>query len=636
MGKINVLSFEVANLIAAGEVVDRPASAIKELIENSIDAGATQIAVETKAGGVTYMRVTDNGCGISEEDLPTAVLRHATSKIRNAEDLDAIVTLGFRGEALAAIAAVSELRILSKTADSDVGHVLEVRHGEVLSLGECGGRTGTTVIAEQLFSNVPARRKFLKRDVTETMAVAATVEKVALSHPEIAFSLVCDGTTRIETSGDGSLIHCVRALFGRDFASKLLEVDGQSDGIRVTGFVGRTDNVKANRNGQTVFINGRYVRSKTVSASLEQAFSSYCPAERFPVCVLFLSLSASRVDVNVHPSKLEVKFTDERPVFESVYHAVRTALEKNVSRPEMDMPAPDVRWKDAYASAVRPKGESLSGRQFSVHTEGQGGGFFTVTAEDYRKALARGTVPGDPSAPAPAAKDIPEDAPSRPGPAPSVPVAPPPAPRSAEPARTPAAEPSAPPEYRIVGEIFNTYILVELADRMLMIDKHAAHERLNFERFKAIQKQSEKGQQMLAVPLEVMMTSSEIASLESFRGELESLGFAFRSARNTVWVDAVPDLLRDADVPALMQTFAGQIQDATGVPSLTRDLVFEKALYQVSCKASIKGGRVYSEEDNRWIVDSLMRLPDITFCPHGRPVAMEMTKSRIERQFERT
>ena len=257
MGKINVLSFEVANLIAAGEVVDRPASAIKELIENSIDAGATQISVETKAGGVTYMRVTDNGCGISEEDLPTSVLRHATSKIRDASDLDAILTLGFRGEALAAIAAVSELRILSKTPDSDVGHMLQVRNGEVLSLSECGGRTGTTVIAEQLFANVPARRKFLKRDITETMAVAATVEKIALSHPEIAFTLVCDGSSRIETSGDGSLMHCIRALFGKDFAGKLLDVDGESGGIRVTGFIGRTDNVKANRNGQIVFINNR-------------------------------------------------------------------------------------------------------------------------------------------------------------------------------------------------------------------------------------------------------------------------------------------------------------------------------------------------------------------------------------------
>ncbi|MBR6410343.1 MAG: DNA mismatch repair endonuclease MutL [Clostridia bacterium] len=635
MGKINVLSFEVANLIAAGEVVDRPASAIKELIENSIDAGATQISVETKAGGVTYMRVTDNGCGISEEDLPTAVLRHATSKIRDASDLDAILTLGFRGEALAAIAAVSELRILSKTPDSDVGHMLQVRNGEVLSLSECGGRTGTTVIAEQLFANVPARRKFLKRDITETMAVAATVEKIALSHPEIAFTLVCDGSSRIETSGDGSLMHCIRALFGKDFAGKLLDVDGESGGIRVTGFIGRTDNVKANRNGQIVFINNRYVRSKTVSASLEQAFSSYCPAERFPVCVLFLTLSASRVDVNVHPSKLEVKFTDERPVFEAVYQAVRAALERNVSRPEMEPPRQDVRWKDAYAPAVAPKGDSLSGRQFSIHTEGQGGGFFTMTAEDYRKAVTQGRMPGTEGA-NPPAKDIPQAPVSH---APSSPPAPDPVPSPAPdtqkgtPEETPA--PFVPPEYRIVGEIFNTYILVELPDRMLMIDKHAAHERLNFERFKEIQKQSEKGQQLLAVPIEVMMTSSEIAALESFRTDLESLGFSFRTARNTVWVDAVPDLLKDADVGAILQTFAGQIQDATGIPSLTRDLVFEKALYQVSCKASIKGGRVYTEEDNRWIVDSLMRLPDITFCPHGRPVAMEMTKHKIEHQFER-
>ena len=339
MGKINVLSFAVANLIAAGEVVDRPSSVIKELLENAIDSGATRITVEIKNGGVTYMRVSDNGCGMEPDDLPIAIRRHATSKIKNAEDLEGIMTLGFRGEALAAIASVSDMRIISKTAAAENGAVLEAHAGNIIAVRERACADGTTVIVENLFANVPARRKFLKKDITETMAINAVVEKIALSKPHIAFKLIADETVKLETVGDGNLKNTVYSIFGRDFASKIIEASISIDGISVKGFIGRSDNVRANRNYQNFFINGRYVRSKTAMAAIEQAYTSYIPSEKFPCCILFIDINPATVDVNVHPAKLEVKFSNEKPVFEAVYYAVRNALESSTSRPDIKIGA---------------------------------------------------------------------------------------------------------------------------------------------------------------------------------------------------------------------------------------------------------------------------------------------------------
>ncbi|MBO7303546.1 MAG: DNA mismatch repair endonuclease MutL, partial [Clostridia bacterium] len=299
MGKINVLSFAVANLIAAGEVVDRPSSVIKELLENAIDSGADSITVEIQNGGVTYMRVTDNGCGISKEDLPVAIRRHATSKIKNAEDLNGILTLGFRGEALAAIASVSDMRIISKQKESANGAMLEASGGNIIGVTDRPAADGTTVIVENLFANVPARKKFLKKDVTEAMSVSAVVEKIALSRPDIFFKLIIDGNVKIETTGDGSLKNTVYAVFGREFASKLIEAKLSSEGITVRGFIGRPDNIRANRNYQNFFINGRYVKSRTAAAALEQAYTSYIASEKFPCCILFMDIDPSLVDVNV-------------------------------------------------------------------------------------------------------------------------------------------------------------------------------------------------------------------------------------------------------------------------------------------------------------------------------------------------
>ncbi len=669
MGKINVLSFEVANLIAAGEVVDRPASAIKEMMENAIDAGASRITVEIQNGGVTFMRVSDNGHGMPPEDLPMAIRRHATSKISEAEDLDGICTLGFRGEALAAIAAVSRLRILSKTPDAALGAQMDVHCGEIVDIVERGCAVGTTVIAEDLFANVPARRKFLKRDVTEAMAVSANVEKIALSHPEIAFRLIIDGNVKLETAGDGSLKSAVWSVFGKDFASRLIEVEGEFEGITVRGYIGRPDNVRPNRNYQNFFINSRYIKSKTASAALEQAFTSFIAPEKFPCCVLFIGLNPTRVDVNVHPAKLEVKFTNEKPVFESVYYAVRQALEANTARPELQIPTKKPSVSDAFTSVER--GESLQKRQLGIDAAPvqpkQENKWEHLTAQQYveqyiqggkasekkaapPKSVGQGSTPaaqpapsvgtGVPDGPKPVETGVPDE----PKPAAQIPPSVGQGLAPATESHTPLpAEPEKPviptaPKgtYRLVGEVFHAYLIVEIGERMLLIDQHAAHERILFEQLKANMKAREVSSQLLMLPLEIMMTSGEVQTIGDFRAELEAVGFGFSTGKFTVTVDAIPVGLEADQVAQMLPVVAERLQSGTGNATLTRDIVFEKALYQGACKAAIKAGRVYAPEHLAWVVDQLMALPDITYCPHGRPVAMEMSKKNLDRQFERS
>jgi len=692
MGKINVLPFAVANLIAAGEVVDRPASVIKELMENAIDAGASRITVEIQNGGVTFMRVSDNGCGMDAEDIPTAIRRHATSKIRTAEDLDGILTLGFRGEALAAIASVSDMRIISKTESAAFGTVLEAHAGEIVSLSEQGASTGTSVIVENLFANVPARRKFLKKDVTESMAVTTNVEKVALSHPEIAFRLIIDGNTRLETAGDGNLQNTVYAVFGKEFSSRLIEVESEQDGIAVKGFVGRTDNFKANRNHQNFFINGRYVKSKTAMAALEQAYTSYIPPEKFPCCVLFITIHPARVDVNVHPAKLEVKFSNEKPVFEAIYYTVRTALENNSSRPSMQLNITGRTKQNPFAGRLSDsavpvrdgKPESLERRQLSYDLQQtmQPQPQMRMTAEEYRTQYAVGDAKKQPSAPTPIPStpafltgmhgNIPTvTQPS--APAPKTPVAPeehqeprtPPKPeavvteaRKAAPPPKKETLPTQPqplpvpeqsvethptetevrklPPYRIVGEVFLSYVIVEVEDKLLVVDKHAAHERILFEELKAGLAEMKVVSNLLMLPIDVMMTSAEVEALKEYTDELEKIGFSLRFARNTVSVDAIPENVATDAVADMLGVMAARILNATGSVKLTRDIIFEKALYQAACKAAVKAGRAYADEHIEWIIRKLMEIPNITFCPHGRPVALELSHHTLDKQFERT
>ncbi len=677
MGNINILDFSVANLIAAGEVVDRPASVIKELMENAIDAKAHQITVEIQNGGVTFMRVSDDGCGMEPEDLPVAIRRHATSKIKEAADLESILTLGFRGEALAAIASVSDLRILSKQHDADMGAVLEARGGNIISLTEVGCPNGTTVIVEALFANVPARRKFLKRDVTEAQAVTAAVERVALSHPEISFKLIVDGDIKLHTAGDGKLQSAVYAVFGKDFASRLIPLSGEYEGISVGGFIGRSDNVKGTRNYQNFFINGRWVKSKTAMAALEQAFCSYLPPDKYPTCVMNLTLNPARVDVNVHPAKLEVKFSNEKMIFEAIYYAVRNALEQNETRPEMKIAAdkPTASGARPVSNAFAPvtdgrkSDQTLAKRQLSMDmpaatpaapssvkaapiAQPKQDTFVHLTAEEYVRTYLGKTaempVKGEskasiPQQSAPSAQVAPPVAacPISDPQAPSAPVDIP-MPSDADVPPVPVAEQAPPVEqkiqrdFRIVGEVFHSYVLVEVGDRMLVIDKHAAHERILFEQLKQKLHSAEPTSQLLMLPIEVMMMSDEVQIVEEYRPELCAIGFEYTTARNTVSVTALPIGIDAGAAGDVLCAIADRIKHHTGSAALTRDILFEKALYQGACKAAIKAGRVYAEGHIEWLVSKLMELPNITACPHGRPVAMEMSKQNLDHQFERS
>lgn len=680
MGKINVLGFEIANLIAAGEVVDRPASVLKELLENAIDAGATRITAEIRRGGVAMIRVSDNGCGMTAEDLPVAIRRHATSKIKTADDLSSIGTLGFRGEALAAIAAVSELRILSKTKEAESGVMLTAQAGTVTDISEVGAGDGTTVVVENLFENVPARRKFLKKDATETMASAAVVEKIAMSRPDIAFELITDGTSRFKTAGDGELLHTLYALHGREYATRLLPVRGGVGGVQVSGYVGASDNVRPNRNHQNMFINGRYVKSKTVMAALEKAYTSYIAPEKFPVCALFLDIHPASVDVNVHPAKLEVKFSDERVVFEAVYYAVRSALEENVTRPEWQF-AEDKKKKNPLSAFV-PIGDDTRASQLSAAAT-----LFGEGAQAPRQAAP--ATPPPASAARPAATPPPRaeqtvsgaldrlrafrEAQNEPMAPQATPATRPQtavlsadatlptagerdaavqtAPQVTQPltpmaAAIPETKPPAQGDtalredrpWRILGEAFRCYVIVEQEKNLLIIDKHAAHERILFEELKARQKQDGRvGSQTLLVPLTVTPADGELAAAEEYRKEIEAVGFAYTvdAAARRVSLSAVPDAIALPDAEDLFIRMTAELSEGAGNPAVTEAMRRERSLYRVACRAAIKGGRLYGDAQIAWLVERVLALPDITVCPHGRPVAIRMTKTQLDRQFDR-
>ena len=654
MGKINVLSFEIANLIAAGEVVERPSSVLKELIENSIDAGATEIVAEIKHGGVSLIRVTDNGCGIAREDLPVSLKRHATSKIKEKDDLASIMTLGFRGEALAAISSVSSMTIISKTENEEEGSMLVAEAGNVVDISDVGCSNGTTVVVENLFYNVPARRKFLKKDSTEAMNVAALVEKIAISRPDISIQLLIDGQQRFKTSGKGDLNDTVYSVFGKDFASKVINVDGNANGIRVHGLIGRSDNVRKNRNMQNVFINGRYVKSLTVMAALEKAYTSYIAPECFPSCVLFLDMHPGAVDVNVHPAKLEVKFSDEKVVFESVYYTVKNALEEYEYRPELQLGVKRAESKNPISAFV-PIGADTKGEQigmdsygFNAKTERVKSSFYDTNRKsgyserDLDRPLRLSSGAGEKHFESSTEKGTmtPKD---------SIELLE--RYRNAAPSFSPDEKilrnkieqspdkkegKSNIPEHKIIGEAFNCYVMVEYEGSLLIIDKHAAHERIIFEDLKKSRKNDGRvAYQTLILPITAILTPDEISALEEFSDEIKSLGFEFSLNGKAADITAIPDAITANDAETLFVKILDDITEGRGNPSVTESIRREKALYQIACKAAIKGGRIYNSNIIEWLVGRVLLLPDITVCPHGRPIAYKLTKSELDRQFER-
>lgn len=657
MGKINVLGFDIANLIAAGEVVDRPSSVVKELLENAIDSGATRITVEIKNGGTSFIRIADNGCGIEYEDLPTAILRHATSKIKDADDLEAIMTLGFRGEALAAISSVSKIRIMSKQQGSEMGGMLEAHGGQVLNHMKIGCQDGTTVIVEDIFYNVPARKKFLKRDAYETSCVSSVIEKVAMSRADISFQYVVDGEVKYMTSGDGSTHNAIYAILGRDVAKKSMKVFREENGIKVEGFISSPELVRGNRNLESFYINSRYIRSGIMSKALEQAYTSYIPSDKFPFCVLNLEIAPSLVDVNVHPAKLEVKFSNEQIIFDAIYYAVRTALENSIQRsalynePEISVASEPFKAIDREA----PKPEAIV-----FDTKGNTGTLqkdktvdYTMSApkekaEEKRTEIARPKVQSeDDFIPdfllkydKPVAKvssTIGKEEPKGVFETYTISTEEKSEPRAEEKIKESElkSQEKIIPDYKIIGEAFNSYVIVELGDILYLIDKHAAHERIIFEDLKKKINSATPSSQMLMIPLEVSLTASEEGAAAEWQEELNKTGFGFDIKGGYAVIYEIPSEIEVSAGQDAFLELLDKLSRGEGDGAKTRYEVFEKALYQASCKAAIKAGRIYEKDHIKWIVDKVLTFDNIKYCPHGRPVAFEITRHFLEKEFER-
>ena len=667
MPKIHCLERHVANLIAAGEVVERPASVVKELTENAIDAGATAVAVEIQRGGMGYIRVTDNGCGMEPEDAETAFLRHATSKIQNAFDLEAIGTLGFRGEALAAIAAVARVELMTRTADREFGTGLTLEGGKVVEREVVGCPEGTTMIVRNLFYNTPARLKFMKRDVAEGAAVYAVVQHVALSHPEVSFRFVREGKEELLTPGDGDLRSAVYAVLGREVALGMLPCKRKDEELSVEGFISRPTCCRGNRSGQHFFVNGRYVKSRTMSAALEQAYQNQKMVGKFPGCVLRVACKLNAVDVNVHPAKTEVKFTSERKLFDAVYYAVKETLEAEQGHPQAEL-----------KPKVPPKQDQVTPNQTF---------FRTMTAEEYRRTGQ--VLHSKRQSPAPPREDpfetamrqrrqevrpselvrIPEAAEpivvsavedralveqpvdncveksvetvENPLCNPGVSKVEPVQTRKPEPIRlgqTPAPAPAEQPEetpdtaaWRLAGELFDTYVIVEQGDRAYLIDKHAAHERMNFDRMRAADWKPMS--QLLLTPQVLHLAPEECGVLLEQMGLLEQFGFAVESfGGDEVLVREAPnDLSADQIEPALEEIASKLLLTGTADPAAVRDEV----LHTMACKAAIKGGWKNDRAELEVVARAVMS-GQVKYCPHGRPVAIELSRQQLEKQFKRS
>jgi len=660
MPKIIQLDRHVADLIAAGEVVERPASAAKELVENAVDAGATQVTVEIHNGGMTYLRVTDNGCGMEPEDAETAFLRHATSKIRTQEDLAAIGTLGFRGEALAAIASVSRIDLLTKTPGGE-GYSLSLEAGRITDRGPAGCPDGTTIVVRDLFYNTPARMKFMKRDSVESSHVAAAVQKQALAHPDVAFRLIKDGETVLQTAGNGDLHGTVYQVFGRQLAVDMVPVKSQWEGYSLMGYVTKPTATRGNRNYQQFFVAGRPVRSKLLTAALEQAYENQIMSGRFPSCVLQLELPRHLVDVNVHPAKTEVKFASEKAVFDAVYYGVLSALNKTPARPQMQLPkepaatAPVGR-PDPWPPKTAPAGTGVSDSRKAPPAK-KPETFRTMTAAEYRTFSQTMAQPPKASIAPPVAKAMLETPVQLPKPAaPNMENGSPQGanvlrednpPKNPVIARSEATRSSAPKEeetavqttldlpqiadWRVVGEVLDTYIIVEQAGEVLFIDKHAAHERINFEKLKAAP--TEIMSQMLIAPLTASLTREETAAVLENRQLLAQCGFEVEEfGADTLLVRQIPADVNETAALETLETLAGDLLDGKRLdPAALQD----KLLHTIACKSAIKAGWHTDPVERDALVKQVLERDDIKYCPHGRPVCITLTKQQLERQFKR-
>lgn len=668
MPKINILPKEVYSLIAAGEVVERPLSIVKEMIENSIDAGSKHITVEIKDGGTTYIRITDDGCGIAKEDVKKVFISHATSKIADAEDLNSILTLGFRGEAMASISAVAKVELLTRVSGEELGTRYEIHGGREMDFADAGCPEGTTIVVRDIFFNVPARMKFLKKDVTEGNSVQGIVERMAISHPEISFRFIREGRQVLVTSGNGDLKGTVYSVFGKELSDTLVPVDYAFEGMRVTGFVSRPHQSRKSRAMQFFFINSRLVKSTTAMAALEQAYKNNIMVGRYPACVLNIEIDAKLIDVNVHPAKIEVRFVNEKPVFNLIYYGVKTAIETGDSVKEADFgtsydgrpyknlekhsvkvdflkkeePPKQMKFsskplndfwqvaspskpiehkrKDSYGNAedyVISAGNTLDKLDNAITTDYSVSVKIDFSDSEKKQDNSEDVILIDDSQSAGERLfGIADNTPDKDN-SDVIEI---------------KAENEIAPEFTVVGEAFNTYIIVQIENNLYYIDKHAAHERMNFERLKA-QAKDNISTQILLAPVAVKLSAEEYSVVTENLPLLAKCGIIAEDFGNmTVIVREIPSLLEGADAKDLIIETAGKLlEHKTDLEPDKMDWIFHSA----SCRSAVKGGDYTTPEERELFVKKLLSMPNIRYCPHGRPVMIKISKYEIEKQFGR-
>lgn len=598
MSKINVLPKNIANLIAAGEVIERPASVVKELLENSIDAGATQIVVEIKNGGNEFIRVTDNASGIEREDVEKAFLSHATSKIANENDLNFIKTLGFRGEALPSVAAVSKVQVLTKTTNDKIGTKFIIKGGEKESIEEIGTPDGTTIIVKNLFYNTPARYKFLKTDRSEGNYVANAVDKIALSNPGISFKFIRDNRTVLQTSGDGKLENAIYSVFGKDFLDTLVPAELSLNEKKIYGFVSDPHRARKNRSMQHFFLNGRYIKNKTLTAALERAYEHSIMSGFFPACVLFIELPFEEVDVNVHPAKLEVRFQNEKDIFSFVYHSVKTAITKDITINIDDIyeKSDDTDYFEDITNKTQNFSQSFDSPSFSTKKQDEAD---QRQIDKFVEALDK-------------IKDEKVE-------------------EAVEYEQETFEEYSSnqDDEIKYIGEVFNTYLIAQVKDEMIIIDKHAAHER---EIFNEITHDAKVYKQILAAPLIINCSKKEYDVLLDNKNLLSKTGFEIDDfGQKSIALRTCPSVLINDDLEAAIMEFASYLMYEKNVANDKLNWLYES----IACRAAVKANDDLSDYEKEIFVKRILNDKNVEFCPHGRPVYIKYSKSKIEKLFGR-
>lgn len=639
MPKINVLPKHLAELIAAGEVVERPASAVKELLENSIDAGADSVTVEIKNGGISYIRITDNGCGIAREDIRNAFVSHATSKIASPEDLNGIITLGFRGEALASVSAVAKVEVMTRTPEEQSGTRYVIENGEEKLLDDAGCPKGTTMIVRDLFSKTPARMKFLKKDVTEANAVAAVVDRIALSHPEVSVRFIREGKQTLITSGKGDFLTCIREVFGKEFSSGLIPAEYSSGAVKVSGFVSKPSESRPNRNMQFFFLNGRLIKTATGSAALSEGYKSSVMVGKFPSCVLNIEINPSLVDVNVHPAKTEVRFSDERVIFNAIFYACKNALSagdapKQIKEISKDFyKAPEKPPEQLKITAVPSPKNDFWQHIPKSEPEVKVTQYEPKPVSDNKPPVTAAVAFKSPE-PEPVIEEKIEDILLNSQPKAEI----------AEPVASEIAEPVAPEvpvskektgfceeKFLLVGEAFKAYIICQYENKLIFIDKHAAHERIIYEKLK--RESGERTPQILLLPITVTLSKEEYSAVLENIELINQAGFEVEDfGSGCIIVRECPMELSADDVESVISEIAGRFIDKR------QDVMFEKLdwiFHSVACRSAIKAGDFTSRIEMERFAKQVLSMPDIRYCPHGRPVLIEMTQRELEKNFGR-